>query len=120
MKILIVEDETVNAMLLRHELKEASLSDTSHACTGEAALEQAQNVMPDMVLMDINLGDGIDGIEAAARIQKLGKPGLVFLTGYDDAETRSRAEALKPLAYLIKPVSMGKVAALLREWIQLN
>ena len=52
--------------------------------------------------MDINLRGKMDGIEAAKRIrERFGIP-VIYLTAYDDEETRQRAGATDPVAYLVK------------------
>ena len=49
------------------------------ASNGEAAVEMASDLSPDLILMDIDLGAGIDGIEAAARIRAQSEIPVVFL-----------------------------------------
>jgi len=76
----------------------------------QAALEHR----PDLVLMDIRLADGTDGIEAASAIKnKLGTRSL-FITGFGDPRIRARALALEPVAFLHKPVPSGQLRQTLR------
>ena len=65
MKILIVEDNEINARLLDIMLKELEFEFTAEtASDAKEALEMSANVQYDLVLMDINLGDGLmDGTE---------------------------------------------------------
>ena len=75
--------------------------------TGEDAVEQAAALQPDLVLMDIRLSGTLDGIEAAKQIaEKLQIP-VIFVTGRADYNTRKRAERIRPVEYLIKPVEMN-------------
>ncbi|HYR01720.1 MAG TPA: response regulator, partial [Syntrophobacteria bacterium] len=61
--------------------------------------------------MDINLKGSRNGIEAAAEIQsRLGIP-VIFVSGYDDAETMERAEAAKPAGYFVKPLDFYRLRA---------
>ena len=68
-----------------------------------AALSQAAEARPDLVLMDIALRDGPDGIAAAERLRaELAVP-VVFLTAFADAETLDRAKRASPHGYIVKP-----------------
>ncbi len=59
---------------------------------------------PHLVLMDIRLGKGMDGIDAAEIINKhFGTP-IVYVTAYADEETLGRAKLTKPAGYINKPL----------------
>lgn len=53
--------------------------------------------------MDINLGDGIDGIQTASRICSTQQIPIIYLTAYDDEDTLKRAKITDPYAYIVKP-----------------
>ena len=101
-KILIVEDEAIVAMDLRLHLQALGYETSAMAATGEQALELALRFRPDLALMDVSLGEGMDGIEAAGYIQALGVP-VVFLTAYADESTLDRAKRSDPYGFLVKP-----------------
>ena len=73
------------------------------ASTGEEAVALSINAKPDLVLMDIRLKDGMDGIEAASRIKELLDIPIIYLTAYSDKLTLERAKSSEPFGYLIKP-----------------
>lgn len=101
--VLVVEDEAIVAKDIASILKAMNYHVTGIAGTGEEAIRLASTTQPDVVLMDIMLPNGMDGIEAASRIQtKLGIP-IVFLTAHADEATLTRAKATAPYGYLIKP-----------------
>ncbi|MCF7945897.1 MAG: response regulator [Spirochaetia bacterium] len=104
LEIMIVEDEAITAMVMESELKEAGYCIVGRVVSGEDAVSFAKEVNIDVVLMDIRLAGEIDGIEAAAQIQNIRTTQIIFMTGYDDPETRGRANALNPLAFLNKPL----------------
>jgi response regulator RpfG family c-di-GMP phosphodiesterase len=58
---------------------------------------------PDLVIMDIRLDGGVDGIEAARRIRLDLDVPLIFLTAMEDEETVARAKILEPYGYILKP-----------------
>jgi PAS domain S-box-containing protein len=101
-RILIVEDEAIVAMDLRLHLQDLGYSVCGLASTGEDAIVQAKAQRPSLVLMDISLGTGMDGIEAAHHLQDMGVP-VVFLTAFADETTLARAKDSGPYGYLLKP-----------------
>jgi PAS domain S-box-containing protein len=102
-RVLIVEDEAIVATDIATTLRGMSYKIAGICASGQDAVHKATSIRPDIVLMDIRLPGGMDGIEAAARIQEpLGIP-VIFLTAHADEATLSRAKALSPYGYLIKP-----------------
>ncbi len=101
-EILLVDDENVINMVMQDRVEGMGHSVCGTAATGQAAIEQAGAKQPDVVIMDITLKGKMDGIEAARQIQEqLGIP-VIYLTAYDDEDTRKRAGATNPIAYLVK------------------
>lgn len=113
LKILIVEDEVLTAIILKRNLEKAGYQVAASVVSGEAAITTAQDMPIDIVLMDIRLAGEMDGIEAAAQIQKIRNTPIIFCTGYDDDETKTRALQLEPLAFLNKPLDISVVINLL-------
>lgn len=110
-KVLVVEDERIVALDLKMSLEEMGYVVSAMGASESDALRLATEHQPDMVLMDINLGAGGDGIHAARRIMTdLGIP-VVYLTAYDTEETIDRANEVAPYGYLLKPVEMGDLHA---------
>ncbi len=95
-RVLIVEDEADVANDIASNLKAMTYNVTGIAGTWEEAIHLASTAHPDVILMDIMLPGGMDGIEAASHIQsKLGIP-VVFVSGHAD-------EAAVPYGCLIRP-----------------
>lgn len=115
LKILLVEDEVISAMLMKAALKTMGYEIANHVTTGEKAIETAKSDYPDVILMDIRLADKIDGIEAAIAIKSEIDIPVVYVTGYDDASIRERASKTNPLAFLTKPLSVLKLKKILDE-----
>ncbi|MBI1751348.1 MAG: response regulator [Acidobacteria bacterium] len=101
-QILIVEDEAIVAMDLKLHLQDLGYGVAGLASTGEESISLAAQQKPGLVLMDISLGAGMDGIEAARRMQAMGIP-VVFLTAFADETTLKRAKDSAPYGYLLKP-----------------
>jgi two-component system response regulator LytT len=101
--VLVVEDESIVSKDIQYSLKKIGYNVIGAAPTGERAVELAEELNPDIILMDIMLKGKITGIEASAQIkEKLNIP-VIFLTAYADENTLSKAKITEPYAYIIKP-----------------
>lgn len=87
------------------------------APTGPKALEAFAASRPDIVLLDINLPGGIDGLEVCRHLKEAAEEDklplfTIIISAMDDAETRQRALDAGAVAYYTKPFSP---TALLKE-----
>jgi diguanylate cyclase (GGDEF)-like protein/PAS domain S-box-containing protein len=101
--ILLFEDEAAGAAELAAELKGAGFSVAGIASSLEEAIALGRAADPILVVMDVRLKGGLDGIEAARQIQREVKLPVVFVTADADAATRARARDLVPFGYVVKP-----------------
>ncbi len=108
-KLLLVEDKFLTAKLLQRNLELVGYQVCELAGSGKEAIERAEKEQPDFILMDIHLAGEMDGIEAARVIHQRFQIPIIFMTGYSDEETIARARDLKPLAYLVKPVTPDNI-----------
>ncbi|HEX8239501.1 MAG TPA: response regulator [Allosphingosinicella sp.] len=114
LKVLIVEDESVIAWALQSLLEDLGHEVVAVASSGEAAVAAAAKHHPQLVMMDINLGRGPDGIEAAQRILSNGSAHVIFVSAYADEGTRARIAERVPGAPLVaKPVSARSIQSAL-------
>jgi signal transduction histidine kinase len=110
-RILIVEDESIIAMTLRHTLEDLRYEVIDAVPSGDAAIQAVSKGGIDLILMDININGDIDGIETAARIRQKHNIPIVYLTSYADDRTISRAEKTGSLGYILKPFKGREVMA---------
>jgi DNA-binding NtrC family response regulator len=102
-RILVVEDEAVVALDVEDRLRRLGHQVVGTADSSASALALAAEMRPDLVLMDIALRDGGDGIAAAERLRaELAVP-VVFVTAFADADTLERAKRVSPHGYIVKP-----------------
>jgi len=102
-RVLIVEDEALVASAVRDSLTALGHEVLGVTGNGEQALELAERLRPQLVLMDIHLEGTLDGIETANRIHaRLGVP-VIFASGNTDSDTLRRADNGAVFGYLIKP-----------------
>ncbi|MER5729134.1 response regulator transcription factor [Streptomyces sp. NPDC002138] len=102
--ILLCDDHlVVRAGLLALLGSEPDIEVVGEAGNGEEAVALAAALRPDVVLMDLQLGEGIDGIEATRRITALpGPPHVLVLTTYDTDADITRAIGAGATGYLLK------------------
>jgi two-component system, response regulator PdtaR len=102
--ILVVEDEPIVALDLQHTLERMGYSVVGIATSGSEALQQTRIAKPDLILMDIQLSDDMDGIETAMRIgEQFGATAIIYLTAQTDENTLQRARETNPSDLLSKP-----------------
>jgi diguanylate cyclase (GGDEF)-like protein/PAS domain S-box-containing protein len=112
--LMLVEDERIVAYDLKNQLQSMGYTVCAMVASGEQAMERVPLDIPDLVLMDIHLEGGIDGIDAAIRIQAEHKIPVIFLTAYAEDETLRRALASRPFGYLIKPCEARELHAMIQ------
>jgi len=112
--IAVVEDDPRIGELIREEV-----CDEGHLCRGystaETFLEEADNLNPDLVLLDLML-PGMDGLECLRQLRQI--PGLqrcpvVIVTALNDAEKRHEAQNLGAVDYILKPDLFDQLPQLL-------
>lgn len=102
-QILVVEDEGIVAAAIKNELENFGYAVSGVASSAREGIDKAVQGKPDLVLMDIHLKDGSDGIEAARQIYDRCRIPIVYLSAFADAETLARARETEPFGYLLKP-----------------
>lgn len=103
MRVLIVEDEALLAMMLEDMVAGAGHEVAGVAADGVQAEALARREAPDVILMDVNIRGDRDGIETAARLKPDVPARIVFMTAYTDAANRARMDTVEPFAVLSKP-----------------
>lgn len=102
-RILIVDDEAIIAETTGLILRQLGYAIAGQVASGEAALAAVAREMPDLVLMDINLGNDHEGIAAAETIRRQHGVPVVYVTAYTDDDTLARAKITHPFGYVTKP-----------------
>jgi two-component system, response regulator PdtaR len=108
-RLLIVEDNWVVAIEMEAALLDAGYDVLGIAVSANEAVDVCDRERPDMVLMDIRLQGGSDGVAAAVEIRERFGISSVFVSAHDDPETRARAAAAKPLGWIPKPVTSSEL-----------
>ena len=117
-RILAVDDQEDNRQILRDRLTAAGY-ELVEAVDGEQAVETAERMVPDLILMDIQL-PGIDGYEATRRIKAnplLKAIPIIAVTSYALSGDDEKAFEAGCDAYIRKPFSPRALLVKIREYI---
>ena len=121
--ILVDDEEEVRKSIIRKiDWQSVGFTVVGDAENGEDALEKIENLEPDVVLTDIRM-PYMDGLTLAEKIrQKYPSMKIVIFSGYDDFEYAKRAIKLNVTEYILKPVNVEELTAILpvstrRAWI---
>ncbi len=107
--ILIVDDDKTAGYLLERILNSLQYNVIGAVTSGEAAIEFVSENQPSLILMDIMLKGGIDGIETASLINEKYDIPIIYLTAFSDDESIERAKPTKPVGYLVKPYNRNEL-----------
>ena len=102
-QILVVEDQRAVAGALKMRLRGLGYDVTAIARDGFEAIEKAAELHPDLILMDVRLGEGMDGIEAAQRIRSTLDIPVIYISAHVDQKLLERARATQPAGFINKP-----------------
>lgn len=100
--LLLVEDEAIIALNQRKQLERAGYA-VLHASSGARAVDAVRDHLEiELILMDIDLGPGLDGTEAARRILDARRLPIVFLTSHSEAHIVDRVKGITRYGYVLK------------------
>ena len=108
-RVVVAEDEALIRLDLVEMLGEQGYEVVGEAADGERAVELAESLRPDLVLMDVKMPK-LDGIAAAERIARARIAPVVMLTAFSQRELVERARDAGAMAYLVKPFSESDLA----------
>jgi DNA-binding LytR/AlgR family response regulator len=101
--ILVVEDEPLIADDIASTLVESGYGVIGPVDNAEDASVALSKSRPSLVLLDIHIKGGRDGIQLASEVRTKYKLPFIFITSFYDRDTLDRAKATEPQAYILKP-----------------
>ena len=101
-RLVIADDESIIRMDLREMLTNLGYLVVGEAGDGRSAVNQARELRPDVVIMDIKMPD-MDGIEAARILTQERIAPVVLLTAFSQRDLVERAKEAGVVGYLVKP-----------------
>lgn len=115
MRILTVEDDLIQAMLLEHFIENAGhqyLGNAVNATEGTALITKTN---PDVILSDIKIEGLIDGIQMIENLPSQFHKPVVFITGNSNPVYVERAKKIAGSRFLVKPLLYNTFARVLQE-----
>ncbi len=113
-RVLVVEDDELLAKAHSRLLSAIGHRVMGPVATAKEALSAVATESPDLVLMDVGLGGGMDGITAAREIRRHTHVPIVLVSGRGDVDALERAAECDAAAFLLKPVEMEQLRATLQ------
>ncbi len=105
-RVLVVDDEKDFLETLVNRLNKRNV-DTVGVLSGEAAVEEMKKQIFDVVILDVKMPGGMDGIETLREIKKIQPLAeVLLLTGHASVETSIEGMKLGAFDYLLKPVRL--------------
>ena len=104
-RLLIVDDDSIIRLDLRDLLTRMGYLVAGEAADAQTAINLARSIRPDLVIMDIRMPGGPDGIDAAATLTQEKVAPVLLLTAFSDLELVRRAAEAGVVGYLLKPFS---------------
>ncbi|WP_454116074.1 response regulator [Microbacterium aurum] len=117
LRLIVVDDHPIVRAGMRSLFPlDGPVEVVGEAATGEEALTLARHVRPDVVLCDLRLGDGIDGVETTRRLRALDPaPAVVILTTFDRDVEILRAVEAGAAGYLLKDARSEEITSAIRR-----
>jgi DNA-binding NarL/FixJ family response regulator len=118
--VLLVDDHLVVRSGLRALLgTQPDLAVVAEAASGEEALDLVREHAPDVVVMDLAMGAGMDGLEAIRRLRQINtRQAILVFTTYDSDADIVRAVDAGAMGYLLKDAAPGEIFAAVRGAVQ--
>lgn len=121
MKILIVEDDTLQAQELHNKLIDLDYEEIIVAHESMTALSLFKKEIPDLVILDIGLtNSNQNGIAVAQQIKEIKPTPTIFLSSYSDDETVNKARSVGYSHYLLKPVHVRQLGIAIEDALSSN
>jgi CheY-like chemotaxis protein len=114
-RVLIVEDNFLEATFAEEALTEVGIQVIGITNSLADSVGIAKTQRPDLIVMDVQLGAGREGIDAALAILWATGIRCIFATAHADARTRSRAAPANPFGWLAKPYTGSDLVGMVRK-----
>ena len=115
--VLLVDDHSIVRQGVKLYLSmQPDIDVVGEANSGESAVQQVEELLPDVILMDLIMPDGIDGVEATRRIKLLvPSTQVIVLTSYHEDEHIFPAIRAGALSYVLKDIEANELATVIRK-----
>lgn len=108
LNVLVVDDEALISLSISEQIQEMGHEVVGEAQNGLEAIDMAERLKPDLIIMDIKMPE-MDGLNAAKAINQRRITPIIFLTGYSNKQIAQKAGESGAFAYLTKPVDQREL-----------
>ena len=114
--VLIVEDESIVALDLEQKLKLMDCN-VNIARSGELALKMMETNKIDLILMDVYLSAGLNGIDTAIKIRDNFNTPIIYITGSHDPKKHEKIKETEPYTFIKKPFDEVQLQETIKNYI---
>lgn len=116
-KILVIDDDELVTSSLKRALAQSGY-EVDVALSGKAGIQKVENDLPDMVLLDIFLGD-LNGMEVLKKIQLINPDiPVVMITGFADVQTAVNAIKMGAIDFILKPINLDQLELIINRTLK--
>ncbi|MCC5940386.1 MAG: response regulator [Balneolaceae bacterium] len=115
MRILIIEDNAIQALYLETVMNKMGFTQTEKAHSYSQALRLIDEFKPELLFVDINLEEESTGIDVVRSLNGNNEIKVVYITGNSDRFYKKQIEETKYLGYLVKPINQIELRELLTD-----
>lgn len=115
MRILIIEDNAIQALTLETIVKRLGFHEVEKAYTPKQAFDILENFQPDLMLVDINLGTDVTGVDIVRQVQQKNNVRVLYITGNSDSHHKALADETTYFGYMIKPIDPFQIKKVLEK-----
>lgn len=115
MRILIIEDNAIQALYLETVMNNMGFQETAKANSYDQAIKLIEDFKPELLLVDINLDDELTGIDVVKSLNGNSEPQVIYISGNSDRFYKNQIEGTKHLGYLVKPISQRELRHMLES-----
>lgn len=116
--LIIVEDDLVSSYAMSLMLKEYGIVILENLISADTIMEDFEKHQPDMVLMDIRLNGDIDGTEAAIQLREKHHCPIIFISAFNDEETKSKVQSISNSSLINKPYEITQIVSAISHFVQ--
>jgi len=116
--IVIVEDNHLLSLVMGRVVEKLGYKVLAKALNGEDAIKKIKKHNPDIVLMDVSLDGGLDGIETGYLLRTFSDVPIIYISGHSDSRNIARAGKTNYVDYLVKPITHDDLVIPLNNAIQ--
>ena len=107
--VLVADDNLDFAETLKEQLERIGMNVIGVAENGARAVEMTEELDPMLVILDIEMKPGMDGIEVAMKLNAAEPRPIIFLSAYSQSKYIERASQAGVFTYLVKPITIEKM-----------